>query len=942
MIVDSEPVIKLIPQAIHKKLFGRNYLEISPDQIRSVKHELEQNGLAELKDTSELIPLPIPSISATLPEWIDQIIDETYKVYFSPMERLRHLDLAAIELPHISPHYGWSKFINGEWHTCNQIENDGIIFDFETYLDDEFIMRPFMMAAIDTEGIIYSWLADVEKGMPEVVSFGDTVKLFVGHNSVSFDRRYVKEFYDFAHDKRMLDTFSLYSVLYGMSSDQIAQYRWARYQKPTPFKWVDTTTNGNLKDLSEFILGIEMDKSVREDLLKPKKVRGKYEVTPKSVIKNSTSEIWDYCLTDTFNTFKIFRYFIERILSYSTKIFLAGQLERSTLRINVNPKIKEKIANVVQYNNGQLKTINQIILKELDKKLLENDPYVISMLEGYVLKDWYERIYKSKKYQTYLLENTKKESDIYDVKLPESLVSLGWEYDDDIESKRASQKNTTLYKLRQVHQYLADGNETKIIPKTIKEWVVKLLKKPNEKIDENHISVAGKIAPVIIGLKWHGERLYIKGNTWGITYGDNQFLPLPHTKGKKNVGTPLSKDYMTLVTIGRFTADINLKQFFEIVSETGLWEKFNKRFNSIYIYRNTWLPEIVPSGTVTGRATGALAVVMANPDKPDKETGKSKRAGSEMKSWFEVEKGHVKKSADFSGQESEIFAALIDAITKWCGLNLFSCLVHAGNSDLKTDIHSFVARYLSGECGGDFPRDLAKNCNFANQFLCGFKRLGTMIFIALQGKMSEAECDAIAIKFQEFTRGEMYYGQYVGGIASDGFNRIKELAKEADQRCLLTGRIISDPLNARNNKSDLTTRVNFSIQGTGQGLVDICTIVTRYLAAKFEVPYNYCFLIHDEIHHDVEEQFGSTMGYFMQIGHLFSKALMYHKFGVRCMPLNKMFFETVEEDKYLRKSPMMSYLTPTNLEPIPLGKITKASECLPLPHILERIQKGSI
>lgn len=80
----------------------------------------------------------------------------------------------------------------------------------------------------------------------------------------------------------------------------------------------------------------------------------------------------------------------------------------------------------------------------------------------------------------------------------------------------------------------------------------------------------------------------------------------------------------------------------------------------------------------------------------------------------------------------------------------------------------------------------------------------------------------------------------------------------------------------------------------------------------------------------------------MQIGHLFSKALMYHKFGAECMPKNKMFFETVEGDRVLRKTPLSPYFTPTQTEPIPLGYIRKAKDCLPHPHILERIRTGCI
>lgn len=960
----TEPIIKLIPQDLYHIIHREKYRSIPEYKIKQTRAELARYELTSLYDDSELVNLPIPLLSRPLDEWIEWKITLNYQQYFEEADLFRDTIKRAANFfedfkrPTISPYEGWSKFTDGQWQRCKGIPTESVVFDFETAKKTKNGQpKPFMCSAIDWQGIVYSWVTFEANwdNLEFTVPFGDQVKLLIGHNCVSYDRRFVKDFYTFAHDKRMLDTFSFYHVCLGMSKEQSEKFRIFEHLD-TKLPWMKHTCKGGLSSLAKFLCGIDLDKSIRERFLSGKtqlldeesdlpngresleeyqaynefgtSIDNSYGVQSseaKSVeedkpiydnyseIQRNISDIWDYCLNDTIATACVFEKLYSKVSSFHSKIYLAGQLERSTLRINVDPNIDDKIDVVEKHNRKRLKEINGILKILLQDKIKKNNPVLTERIEGNLLKDYYERIFKSASfpYKTDL-EQYK------NVNLPHCLICIGWEEDTE-NTKKSVTKNKTVLKLKAVHYALENGYKTKIHKGKIDKWLKTLFKKPNHKIDEPFISLAGKEAPGILGIKWNGHNLVTRGNTWGIVV-NGEFQRLPHPKGAgKNVGTPLGKEFYARVKAKEFKGDINLVKFFDDVSETTLWEKFIKRFESIFTVDDVWLPEIVPSGTVTGRLSAPLAVVMANTQ--------SDRAGSEMKLWFRVADGHTKISADYSGQESEIFTAHIDAKEGHSGLNVYSCIVHAGKQKDETDIHNVVSKMLSKTVGIKIKRKLAKNMNFANQFLCGAEKLGLMVYLGLDGAIPMERCIEIAVEFQNTTRGKQNYGRYEEGMASLGFNRLKEMAKEPGQHCRLTYRPISAPLDAKaadwvNNEGkkvsvELTTRVNYSIQGTGQGLIDICMIMCRILANEHEILFNPCILIHDEFHADTLTEHAKDFAWIFQVSHFFSKALMYKRFGVQGMPLNKMWFESVELDTYLRKTPKDAGVTPSNSIPYP-------------------------
>lgn len=937
-----EPIIKLLPQEIHKKLFKKEYKPVPKYKCVNVHNELQQFGI-NITDESEYVDLPVPTLKQPLPIWYENKLRYTYDLYLNLATLITEINhTSVVDIPFTpwntsNTIYGWSKFnsLTHDWEAIETPDTEAMVFDFETFLKDGQ-QHPFMATALSIEGEIFAWMADLDKPLSRLVTFGDKVRLMVGHNAVQFDRRFVKEFYEYDHKVRILDTYSFYNILYGMSSTQIKIYEGLKKSEGKRPRWFKVTCKGNLSALAEHVLGLTVDKTIREELLNPKK-KG-YAWLP---IVENIKELFQYCYKDTVVTQRLFVPLYAKVLEIDSLSYICGQLERSTIRTGVAPDIREKIEDVRLSNRNLLKGINKIVIAQLENRLRERDKLTLMCVEGWILKDWYERIHKSSGFKA-----TKKQS-TDGVVLPESLVMIGWEYDDDDESKRSVQKNNTLNKLKQVHKFLST-NKTNIKPKKLGHWYKNLFKKANGKIDEEFISLAGKLTPIILKMCWKGYRLFIHRNTWAYLE-DGEIKSLPHPKGNANVGSPIQKDFFTATKpkIDKATKQIiekelltaangiNLVKLYEDISETQLWEKFDKRFTDAYINNDVWLPAIVPSGTVTGRVAAPLAVVMANT--------KTNRAGSEMKSWFCVsQKDHIGIHYDCEAQESGIAAYIGNQEECYPGMDVFSCIVFAGDSTKGTDIHTFVKNFMSADSGLSIQRVLAKNWNFANQFLCGIDKLTMMGFITCEGTLSMEICRELAIGFQKLTRGEQNFGVYSGGIQTAFFNKVKELSKRYDQKCLLTRRKISAPLLSQNCDDELTTRVNFNIQGTGQGIMDILLTSTRIFATMFDIPYHLAHFIHDELFMECHYMDRKNFAYISQLSHLIAKALLCNKIGLETMPQNDMWFKTIEIDTHLRKDPKDLTITPSNRKIVKPGWSVKAKDCMPEDWLRDLIMSNPI
>jgi hypothetical protein len=92
--------------------------------------------------------------------------------------------------------------------------------------------------------------------------------------------------------------------------------------------------------------------------------------------------------------------------------------------------------------------------------------------------------------------------------------------------------------------------------------------------------------------------------------------------------------------------------------------------------------------------------------------------------------------------------------------------------------------------------------------------------------------------------------------------------------------------------------------------------ITKLLEEKFgiKIYYRIINIIHDELLIEVEDNPESIklMAWIFQIGHLFSKAILYKSLKIKSVPLTGLFLESVEVDNIWRKSFDDPGLTPSN------------------------------
>ncbi|MEM7578239.1 MAG: hypothetical protein AAF316_00045 [Cyanobacteria bacterium P01_A01_bin.80] len=935
--------IKPINPKIHEYLFQEKPEEF-PDFIsQSLEYHLEKHDLIQIKDTSEKIDLPLPDLEGlSLPDFLERKARDVYGKYLDWCQIFLETDDTYYPLEE-SQIEGWSKWDKKteKWVSVKFPSTKVLLLDFESYRQpDGFTYLPFLCSAIDLKGNWYCWNARDYNRLPDVVSFGSKFEFGIGHNVVAYDRRYIEECYEYQTKIRFVDTLSLYYHTQGMPSEQFKLWKALQAREGDKPKWYYQTCPGGLKDLVKFFLGEDINKEIREEM---------QEYSPEQ-LKSNLKNIWRYCAKDTLNTLKVFKKLFRNYLNMVPHIVpFGGMIERSALRIGVVPDYKQR-----------LKDVDKCILKttESRQEIIEQ---CFELSKEYpplhrAFKDWQKEEFNKRLAKT---SGFNKWVDSLNEKLNENLLSpIENEHLNSINEWRKAKSNKEYKVANKILAKVVNNffltNTTNIKTKPYEKFCESLFKerdkqpnsaKKKDILPESFISITGKYTPLLLQIHWNGLPLEHNGDTWGV-YKDEKFEELPHPKGSGNVGTPLSKDFRSKAIVGEFTSPLLDKQknglvkVFNKISEIAVWVSFRDRFNSIHIHNNIWLPDVVPCGTVTERMIG-LAVVMPNT--------KEKRAGTECKHWFiSPDRNHKLLRADYSSQESCIFAAHDDAVTRYMGASACSCQVYAGDKKIGTDPHTSTAKILVSLLPNDLKeelkkdickdgeelhqelRGLAKNMNFANQFMCGVKKLATMAFLALAGKLPFEECEKLAKGVINSSRGTQNYGKYEGGSASRAYNRLKELAKESIHTSTIYGSQISKALQGRYAGKDfMTTRFNNPIQRTGQEILNTNLVTCRIISQKYDIPYQLSYLIHDEDQKETDDSNIRNVSWLMQIGHLFSKAMLYYALKVNTMPQNGAFFEEIDIDDRLRKDVKDSGITPSNFIESPPGYSIDAKDCIP-------------
>lgn len=908
--------IKTIDPGFHENIFGDSPKSkyLFEKDFTLLEMLLESKGLV-INDKSEQIELPLPDFNGTpLKYWVEEAADEIYADIYAAIDGFT---LAKeVEIPsHFECPNGWSKWDGQKWIRVNQ-PSSYLIFDFETHGDTIKNQQPLTCMGVDPDGNWFAWLAPLQ--LPLTVEFGADFRLGIGHYVAGFDKKFVAEGYQFGNQVLYVDTISLHTATrgqcdgqsktflslekkYGKRKDKVKRDVIKRIEEKIP-DWYFETCGNSLQDYCKFYLNRDISKDIRENLIVGTSLESK---------RQNIEEILRYNAEDVKNTFDVFKViwkeYIERLPS---PVVFGGMLEKSRFQVHVSPNYQQKIEDVEKKFDKIKKTLEALTAnlqeQHLKNKTFETDQHLKKVFEIWQEKDFKRRQENARKRKRKILKELKEELK---------------------ETTNINETLETLEAIQRLEIAIEKPNPNPNIKKSPPKNWLKSHWSLDKKTNRERISLDGRIAHLLMGIRYQGVRIEHNGKSWGIVK-DGKFERIPHPeKPGENVGKVLTEKFLPAVEVGELTADYcNLEAIIKEIASITQWTSNRERLSNVVIRDEITLPDVVPFGTVSLRTSSKLWMLLPN-DRKDK-------AGSEAKSWFECKPGFIKVSADYDSQEQVIAAAIVDSHYGYPGLNLWACQIYAGDKADGSDQHSYIARKFG------LPRNpTAKNCNYANQYFCGVLKLASMIYVGNKGKKSLEECMVIATGYLEETRGFNNYGVYEGGTASPLFNILSSRAKEPNQKSLIYGSMIPVTVDAATCGRDYgTTRINLSIQATGQELLHTLLVVVNKLTKDMGIQNQLSLTVHDEFHYYLRDNSPENLSKFLwvlQVAHLISKALLYQSLNVATMPASQCWLSSIEIDKYYRKGYDHDCLTPTNDEPLPRGLSVGVKKCLP--HIQHQL-----
>lgn len=861
--------IKTISPEFHKSLFGNR--QPSPAMFDRESLLLDM-ALAdkglEINDKTETVELPLPEFSST-----------SLKKWVEDIARSSYADVyAAVEkfsnlTPVMPTHYrcplGWSKW-DALAQSWESVNNPSeyLVFDFETHGSKISNQKPFTCMAIDTEGNWFAWVTAV---LPSTVSFGKDFRLGIGHYVTEFDKRFVQESYKFGCQVLYIDTLSLHTAVRGTCDDQSAVL--PALEK----KW------GHLR------------KRLKNDIV----FRLENEV-PNWFLETCGSSL-----------LALSKFYLDKTISKDVRsnVIVGTTLEskREQRQIILKYNAEDVLNTLLVFQKLWAEYSVRIPSPVVFGGMLEKSRYQVHVDPDYKEKFdkvevSFDRAKRVLEFLTASMQKNHKDSNTF-MKDPHlNKMFKRWQ-EKDYQERKAKAKNPDRIKRGTLDKYLKS------------HWTL------DEKTNRRRISLDGRIAPILLGVCYKGVRVEHNGTTWGIER-NGVFEPLPHpTNPGDNVGKVLTDKFIPAIQVGDLHSDFcSLESVITEIKSLTQWTSNRKRLGNIFTVGNIALPDAVPFGTVSLRTSSKLWMLLPN-DKPGK-------AGSEAKSWFKCLPGYIKVSSDYDSQEQIIAAALTDGYYGYPGLNLWGCQVYAGDKSDNSDQHSYIASKFG------IPRNpTAKNCNYANQYMCGIAKLASMLHVGNKGKKTLEECTETAHQFLAETRGVNDFGHYSGGTASPLFNILNERAKEPNQKSIIYESLIPLPVDASVCGRDYgTTRINLSIQATGQELLHTLLVVVKYLTDQMGIDNQLSLTIHDDFHYylrDNEPENLSKFVWILQVAHLVSKALLYRSVGSATMPSGQCWLSSIEVDKYFRKGFDHECITPTNVTPLPIGLSISVKDCLP-------------
>jgi DNA polymerase gamma 1 len=353
-----------------------------------------------------------------------------------------------------------------------------------------------------------------------------------------------------------------------------------------------------------------------------------------------------------------------------------------------------------------------------------------------------------------------------------------------------------------------------------------------------------------------------KSFTWLTDAGD-----LPHPSGAANLGSPLCRDYAAKAKTGiissRVLSSQQLIKVYEQLAETSQWTGYRKRYREAYTQHREGLQvcttDIQPTGTVTGRATSNIWVVLPRENES--------KIGSNVMRHIVAPDGYSLVYADFTSQESWLATLLTDAAAGKVGSNEWSRAVLYGDSSKQTSIHCLVAKQLG------ISRHHAKIANFMAQYFGGVEKFAKLLEV--NAGLSAKDAMGKAFEFFTYLKGPQ-------GIAKETFYQLTLEGTVSGNRSILLGRRIPTSLDAANCRKNFTTsRNNWIIQSSGVDCLHALLVGIEVFCQEYLIDAFLLIPVHDAITFAVKKGQEALFEQVLQRSHQLVKQMAYERASLR-------------------------------------------------------------
>ena len=361
-------------------------------------------------------------------------------------------------------------------------------------------------------------------------------------------------------------------------------------------------------------------------------------------------------------------------------------------------------------------------------------------------------------------------------------------------------------------------------------------------------STKKKACHYIMRLTWKDQPVKeIKG--YGFCYTDFngsivsdgiKWSRIPHKEGSGNVGNLFSWHYNTFARNGTLKSLVDQDKFLrlmEIQYLVAYWVSTGDRVKQKFIRNDSKGNKVmalncVPHNTVSNRTGESLWLTVA--------AHNGEKCGSEIRGKLKAHDDDDIVAFDFSSQELQILSAYSASYKGISGATPFDYSNLVGNKKDKTDIHSLVATKANAS------RTAAKPSVYGICYGAG-KRTVANTFMQHHPELdSKAVTKVAGDTLAQFKGTKQPNGFFMGGIASDTFNKMMEMLNEPiPQTPQLGTRMQPATIPENYGKKGAPSQINWLCQSAGSSMLHCQIVAQEWLIKRLKLDASFLMSVHD-------------------------------------------------------------------------------------------------